>query len=804
MATIPTTSGSTQQIALSRRELMDKLVDIVITHANEQLIGVGSRLIAALLDMTNTTSMGPQLTFRRIKSGNLLKENSYAFIQRTSNCIQNTMRGEVADLLGIKRPKSKAVLSLVSMEEMDDKVAFEAVSRPFEMQYATQLATLNVRLGALFNRDILRIGQNPFRPELFLTSLNSAWREVDPDAQGLVAPLLKPAIMFDFAPMYDALCDALVKNGARSEADEKKAKRDAAAAAKAARLKAEAELARQLRKFLGADDSADMGTDIPLIPDLPTTATMPSGGGGWRPSAAQGFESSMAEAMHCEKAARAATLPRAAASAGSHAGFNAGSNTNAGSNAFSHAAPSAELDGDSSPLISAGAIMAALGQAGFGRGPAPLLDMVRTLQASMPGHFGGSAPAAHHLQGSEALHLPRLKASIPQGSLSRGDESTIDLLSKVFETVCLDTNIPPEARQLLQYLQIPVLKAALSDKNFFFEEAHPARRMIDMVSRVGMEARRADDPLFKAMQRSVQQLGNPGRDSVDAFASAVAELDEQIRADEAAATSAMAEPIAQALKQEKVVAATRSAKSAVAVRVGSGEVVAVLETFLERKWTSVLTVAYTVEEEKPGAVGNATKTMDDLIWSVKPKITVAERKSLIAKLPGLLATLNKWLDVIQWQDADRLQFFAELAECHASIVRAPLDITAERQLEIAVEVAQADAVRRLEKEQQAAAAVVEEVVADPALDSVDTLERGMWLEFVQSDATVRKAKLAWVSPLRTLFIFSVTGRQESFSLSAEKLATGFRVAKISVVQSGSVVSRALASAVNDSSMDAAA
>ena len=199
--------------------------------------------------------------------------------------------------------------------------------------------------------------------------------------------------------------------------------------------------------------------------------------------------------------------------------------------------------------------------------------------------------------------------------------------------------------------------------------------------------------------------------------------------------------------------------------------------------------------------------MDDLIWSVKPKITRDERKSLISKLPGLLATLNQWLDIIKWQEAERLQFFAELAECHASIVRAPLDISAERQLEIAVEVAQQDALRRLEKDR--AAQAVEEVAPDEAEVEVETLERGAWLAFTQSDGSVRKAKLAWVSPLKTLYIFSLGARQESFSLSAEKLAAGMRQQKVSIVVVDGVVERALSQAmgsgaVNDTSMTAAA
>jgi hypothetical protein len=425
-------------------------------------------------------------------------------------------------------------------------------------------------------------------------------------------------------------------------------------------------------------------------------------------------------------------------------------------------------------------------------------------------HLGGLAgDAASSMQGvgevqpHNVFYLPRLKESLPKGSLSRGDESTIDLLSRIFETVHIDENIPQETRELIHYLQVPVLKAALLDKDFFFQEAHPARRMIDLMSRIGWEQRQgADDPLFQVMQRSVDRVGRDASQELGVFAEAVAELEATIEAEETAAAAAISEPIAKALKQEKVTAATRSAKSAVALRIGSGQVVAVVETFLENKWTSVLTVAYSVEDNKPGAVNNATRTMDQLIWSVKPKVTQEQRKELIAKLPGLLVALNKWLDVIKWQDAERLQFFAELAECHASIVRAPIDLSPERQLEIAVEVAQQDAIRRIEKEN--AVAEKEEAEVDEAVITVDGLERGMWLEFTQPDASVRKVKLAWVSPLRTLYIFSTGARQEAFSISTEKLAEAFRARTVTVIRQEGVVARALSEAmgaVNDPSID---
>ena len=820
-------SANAKKAAASQHALLESLVDIVTKHANEQLIALATRLVSALLDVSDA-SIDARAVFQRVKSGNLLKENSYAFFHLASTGLEKALQKEVRELA--PRPRSvlisEAALSLVPFEEMDNKVAFDAISRPFEMAYATQIATLNVRLGFLLNRDILRIAQNPFRPEMVLSVLNAAWQEFEPNAEAhpLIIPMLRPALLWDFGPMYDALCDALMNKGVQPGSIDSYniRKTESAAAAKIKRARHQAALAKQLRQFLCDGDSTDADFDA-AIPMIPMIADLPQGAataGGWRPSGAQGFsgETMLARPAVVHPGFQPMGQHGGAQYAGPHDGapFAArepgGGYVGAPAQGGGNVGGPAHGGGFSGPAHAGGAALfgayaaagTVLGQAGYGAAPAPLLDMLKTLQARMPEHFSATPSHPGPAMGGEVFYLPRLKDSIPKGSLSRGDESTIDLLSKIFDTVFVDPNIPKEIRDLIQFLQIPVLKAALVDKNFFFEEAHPARRMINLLSSMGMEQRSPDDPLFQAMQRSVDRVGQEAGEGEAAFSDAVAALEESIKAEEHFEVEAIAAPIAVALKQERVIVATRSAKTAVAARVGSGEVVAVLETFLEHKWTSVLTVAYSVEDDKPGAVNNATRTMDDLIWSVKPKITHKDRKELISKLPGLLATLNKWLDIIKWEDADRLQFFAELAECHASIVRAPLDITPERQLEIAVEVAQADAQRRLEKD-NAAANAVEEVV-DEAIVTVDTLERGCWLEFVQSDDSVRKAKLAWISPLKTLYIFSLGARKESFSLSAEKLVAGVRAGKVRQVLVDGVVERALseamgAGAVNDSAMD---
>jgi hypothetical protein len=751
MAPSPNPAAAIRAAVPSPHALLDSLVGIAARHAGEQMMGMAGRMAAALLDVTDP-ALDARAVYLRVKSGNLLKNNSYAFFHLASTTLEQALRAQIALLAPASKPARRPTaeaLALVPFEEMDSQVAFGAISRPFELRYAEALATLNVRLGFLLERELLRASQNPFRPDVFLTAIHQAWCAFEPDqeAHPLMLALLRPDLLFDFGPLLEALNVALMRRGAQPGSVDslRIRKTDNAAAAKAARAADQAALAQQLRTlFAGAEpEAAGFDAGIPLIPDLPS---MPQGSGGWRPSGAQTFGGAISAP---------APLPGTPA----HAALRSQS-----------------------------------------AGGAPLLDMLASLQRGGAPVAAGAAEAAPAVLPHNVFYLPRLKESVPKGSLSRGDESTIDLLSRIFETVFLDENIPRETRELIRFLQIPVLKAALLDKNFFFEEAHPARRMIDLMSRMGWEQRQgADDPLFKAMQRSVDRVGRDPGQETGVFAEAVADLEATLQAEETAATAAIAQPIALALKQEKASAATRAASNAVALRLGSGELLAVVETFLQDKWTAVLTLAYSVEDDKPGAVGNATRTMDELIWSVKPKATQEQRKELIGRLPGLLAALNRWLDVIQWQDAARLQFFAELAECHASIVRAPLDLSPARQLEIAVEVAQQDAIRRIDKENAVAAS--EDAEADEAVLTVDGLERGMWLEFTQPDASVRKVKLAWVSPLRTLYILSAGARQEAFSISADKLAEAYRAKRVRVLRADGVVGRALAEALGPAAVN---
>jgi len=787
MATPSVQSNAARNAAAAQQATLAELVAIACRQAGTDLGDVVRRIVSVLLDLT-AAGPDPRAVMRRVKSGNLLKNNDYAFVHLATSALETALETEIALLAPGSAPTALAApvaLSLVPLEQIDQQMALDAVSRPFDLQYSEQLATLGVRLGLLLGRDLVRAAHNPFRPAVFLGALHAAWCEFEPDpeAHGLLAPLLRPGLMIDLGPLYEALTEALKAARKGRDDDTRFAKTDDRAARRAERARREASLSDQLRQLF------DPALAVPEIPNLP------QGSGGWRPSTASGF--AVASPEREADAAPAAGMPvstDAGVQAGAQAAFHPGVPGHAMSvpaHGFTHGAASGSPAPGALPLIDL------LGRLGTGAAIPGMPDLppfavnAGAQGATSAGHGG------HNSVPHGAFYLPRLRASLPPGALSRGDATTLDLLARVFEGVLQDDGVAPETRELLAFLQVPVLKAALRDRSFFYEEAHPARRLLDLLSQTGWEQPAdQDDPVYRAMRRSVERVRDAEQPE---FEAAVAELEAGLAAREAAEQAAIAGPIANATRQEKRVAAERSAQRAVALRLAGEQLVPAVVGFLEQRWSAALALAYTIEDTRPGAIENATRTMEDLIWSVKPKATQEQRKALIAHLPALLASLNKWLDATRWQDAERLQFFAELAECHASIVRAPIELAPERQFELAVEAAQQDALRRVAQE-QAQAEDEAHASQGPEADTLAGLERGMRLELAEGDR-VRKVRLAWVSPLRTLYIFSGAGRQEAFSLPAGRLADLLRAGTIRVVLAEGVVGRILGAAVGSAAVN---
>ena len=152
MATPSAQNSAARKAASAQQAALAELVDIARSHAESGLADMARRMVSALLDLT-AAGLDSATVMRRVKSGNLLKDNGYAFTHLATSEIEAALRREVAGLLphaaGAPNaaPATAAELSLVPLEQIDQQMALGAVSRPFDLQHSESLATLGVRLG---------------------------------------------------------------------------------------------------------------------------------------------------------------------------------------------------------------------------------------------------------------------------------------------------------------------------------------------------------------------------------------------------------------------------------------------------------------------------------------------------------------------------------------------------------------------------------------------------------------------------------------------------------------------------------
>jgi hypothetical protein len=74
---------------------------------------------------------------------------------------------------------------------------------------------------------------------------------------------------------------------------------------------------------------------------------------------------------------------------------------------------------------------------------------------------------------------------------------------------------------------------------------------------------------------------------------------------------------------------------------------------------------------------------------------------------------------------------------------------------------------------------------------VQQLKRGTWIEYRLDDGTSARAKLAWVSPLKGIYLFTNRLGQRAMSINAEGLAAKFRAGEVEILDSVPLMERAV-------------
>jgi len=91
-------------------------------------------------------------------------------------------------------------------------------------------------------------------------------------------------------------------------------------------------------------------------------------------------------------------------------------------------------------------------------------------------------------------------------SLNAIDGRTIDFVEMLFGAFLRDDNVSVAIKSLLLELQIPLIKVAMLDAQFFQNDKHAARRMLDTVAHLGIGIEDEENTLVKTIRLIIEQL----------------------------------------------------------------------------------------------------------------------------------------------------------------------------------------------------------------------------------------------------------------------------------------------------------
>jgi hypothetical protein len=432
--------------------------------------------------------------------------------------------------------------------------------------------------------------------------------------------------------------------------------------------------------------------------------------------------------------------------------------------------------------------------------------------ASVPASFLSELTRMHRegaAEGAIAAGIPvnivkGIRAAPQSASLGTVDAMTIDIVSMLFDYIFDDRHIPTSVKAWLGRLQIPALKVALLDKAFFSSKSHPARRLIDRLAEcaIGLDEANADGSGCLALVQSVVEriLADFETDTAP-FESQLARVEAFIE-ERGTAEQQIVERSARLVEQrEREEIARAFAEDAVERRLrGAQWVPPVVRQMLETAWVRALAHARCEEGESSASWDTLAKTMDDLVWSVEPKVAPEERKRLVAILPAMIKSVVDGLRRGGFGEPQSDAFLGALVDCHAAAIKfglrglaalpeIPAPVVVPEKPSIERELVPAGDIRVEEIRLRAQKGAVRNVFTRTGIWT--NLQRGTWVEFGGA-AGAQRARLTWISPNKGVYLFTnPLSAGAAVSISPEALALQMRLGEARMLDVAPLMDRAV-------------
>lgn len=441
-----------------------------------------------------------------------------------------------------------------------------------------------------------------------------------------------------------------------------------------------------------------------------------------------------------------------------------GAGADAGQDVLSHIRAVATRGGENGPAD--GASPTGLFQAAA---PRSLSDSLADWHPFPPG-----IPAAHAEAPTRVLR--QLQQDSRLAGAAAFDLAVLDAVAGLFDFILDDPGVSPHYRAEIAQLQIPVLRIALVSPDFFSDDQHPARRLIDLVglfSRRFPEGDSTDAAALGQIRAAFPAILHDVDHPAEACAQAHDALAAWLAGENARAQAGLAPQVTRLEhieRQEMGMQLALENLSDLAERYPAPE--SVLRR-LEAAWVPHMASLYVAESGEGPDWRAACLTLQSLFLSLQPPANEAARETRLQSIPAINTALRHGLLAQGAEPAQLKDFFSAITATQERWIRpetgqrdAAVNTAAPRRVSQAHIEARA---RQLPDAQE----------GDPALQTARQVLEGDWVDFDPPYDGHATARVAWVGARGHLLLCDSEARQ-GFPLDCERLASEIRAGRARV------------------------
>lgn len=246
-------------------------------------------------------------------------------------------------------------------------------------------------------------------------------------------------------------------------------------------------------------------------------------------------------------------------------------------------------------------------------------------------------------------------AELKKKAVTPGEKAIIEVVALMFQSILAEDRIPPAVRVWFARLQVPVLRVALAEPEFFSNLDHPARQLIDRMGAcvMGFDATAINGSALEAEIRRVVQVIEQYPETGRRVFQLVYEEFEKFLSKfltEKQATSRLVS-VAQQVEQRETLAIQYTIELRTMLR--DMPVRDEIREFLFKTWAEVLALSAVRDGAQHADTVMFKRTAADLVWAASAKPNRSDRSLVIQQLPGLLQRLRQGLTLIGVTGADQ-------------------------------------------------------------------------------------------------------------------------------------------------------